>query len=157
MREDYDEQNLQKHIQDMEIGEKIVTKPRVISKTDLELYAITTGDTHPMFLSEEHAKAFGWKTQLVPGPLSFSIAVGLLIQSGFISDVIAFMGMDKVKFNAPVYPYDSIRVEAEVLSKKETKKGNWICSYKWIIRNQNYEAVAEGENTCMFKARHKSG
>jgi len=147
------EEEMQQHIQTMEIGGKFITKPRVVTKTDLELYAISTGDTHPMFLSEEHAKASGWKTQLVPGLLTFSIAVGLLIQSGFIADVIAFLGTDKVKFNAPVYPYDSIKVEAEVLSKKQTKSANWICRYKWIIRNQNNEAVVEGENTCMFKPR----
>jgi len=147
------EEEMQQHIQNMEIGDKFITKSRVITKTDLELYAISTGDTHPMFLSEEHAKAFGWKTQLVPGLLTFSIAVGLLIQSGFISDVIAFLGTDKVKFNSAVYPYDSIKVQTEVLSKKQTKSANWICSYKWIVTNQNAEAVAEGENTCMFKPR----
>ena len=144
---------MQKHIQNMEVGDKIVTKSRVITKTDLEFYAIATGDTHPMFLSEEHARSVGWKTQLVPGLLSYSIAVGLLIQSGFIANVIAYMGTDKMRFLAPVYPYDTIRVEAEVLSKKETKKKNWICTYKWVIRNENNEAVAEGENTCMFKSR----
>jgi oxepin-CoA hydrolase/3-oxo-5,6-dehydrosuberyl-CoA semialdehyde dehydrogenase len=153
MRQQYIEEDMQKHIQNMEVGDRIVTKSRVITKTDLELYAISTGDIHPMFLSEEYAKEFGWRTQLVPGLLAFSIAVGLLIQSGFIADVIAFMGTDKVRFNAPVYPYDTIRVKAEVLSKKETKKGNWICTYKWVIRNQSDEAVAEGENMCMFKPR----
>ena len=142
----YNEEEMQQHVQNMEIGDKFITKPRVITKTDLELYAISTGDTHPMFLSEERAKAAGWKNQLVPGLLTFSIAVGLLIQSGYISDVMAFMGTDKVKFNAPVYPYDAVRVETEVLSKKQTKSGNWTCSYKWIVRNQNDEAVAEGEN-----------
>ena len=142
----HDEEKMQQHIQNMEIGDRFVTKSRVITRTDLELYAISSGDTHPMFLSEEHAKAAGWKTQLVPGLLTFSIAMGLLIQSGYISDVMAFMGADKVKFNAPVYPYDTIRVETEVLSKKQTKSANWICSYKWIVRNQNDESVAEGEN-----------
>ena len=142
----YNEEEMQRHIQNMDIGDRFVTKSRVITKTDLELYAISTGDTHPMFLSEEQAKAAGWKNQLVPGLLTFSIAVGLLIQSGYISDVMAFMGTDKVKFNVPVYPYDTIRVETEVLSKKQVKDANWICSYKWIVRNQNDEAVAEGEN-----------
>ncbi len=142
----YNEEEMQRHIQNMDIGDRFITKSRVITKTDLELYAISTGDTHPMFLSEEQAKAAGWKNQLVPGLLTFSIAVGLLIQSGYISDVMAFMGTDKVRFNAPVYPYDTIRVETEVLSKKQTKDANWICSYKWIVRNQNDEAVAEGEN-----------
>ena len=147
MGEQYIEENAQKHIQDMEIGDKILTKSRVITKTDLELYAISTGDTHPMFLSEEYARSLGWKMQLVPGLLTYSIAIGLLIQSGFIIDVTAYMATDKLRFLAPVYPYDTIRVEAEVLAKKQTKKGNWVCSYKWIIRNQNDEALAEGENT----------
>jgi acyl dehydratase len=147
MTQIFNEEEMQQHIQKMGIGDKFITKPRVVTKTDLELYAISTGDYHPMFLSEERAQAIGWKTQLVPGLLTFSIAVGLLIQSGFISDVMAFLGTDKVKFNSPVYPYDTIRIETEVLSKKQTKSGNCICSYKWIVRNQNGEAVAEGENT----------
>ncbi len=65
MGQKYVEESMQKHIQHMNVGDRFVTKGRVITKTDLELYAISTGDTHPMFLSEEAAKAFGWRTQLV--------------------------------------------------------------------------------------------
>ena len=147
MAKEYVEQDMQKPIQEMDIGDRFVTKPRVITKTDLELYAISTGDIHPMFLSEEAAQAAGWRTQLVPGLLTFSIAVGLLIQAGYIKDVMAFMGTDRVRFNAPVYPYDTIRVETEMLSKKRTGNSNWICTYAWVVRNQNDEAVAQGENT----------
>ena len=57
----YNEEEMQRHIQNMDIGDRFITKSRVITKTDLELYAISTGDTHPMFLSEECAKAAGWK------------------------------------------------------------------------------------------------
>jgi len=49
MAELHSEEEMQRHIQNMEIGDKFITKPRVITKTDLELYAISTGDTHPMF------------------------------------------------------------------------------------------------------------
>lgn len=147
MVKEYVEPDIQKPIQEMDVGDRFITKPRVITRTDLELYAVNTGDTHPMFLSEEAAQAAGWKTQVVPGLLTFSIAVGLLIQGGYVRDVTAFMGADKVRFNAPVYPYDTIRVETQVLSKKQTDKGNWICSYSWVVRNQKGEAVAEGENT----------
>lgn len=143
----YIEEDMKKYIQKMKIGDKIVTKSRVISRTDTELFAIATGAVEPMFLSAEGAQAAGWKNQLVPGLLSYSIAVGLLIQSGFIADVKAYMGTDKMKFLAPAYPGDIIRVEAEVLSQKETKKGDWICSYKWTIKNQEDETIAEGENT----------
>ena len=147
MGQQYIEENMQKRMQDMEVGDRIVTKSRVVTKTDLELYAASVGDTHPMFLSEEAAQAAGWNTQLVPGLLTVSIAIGLLIQAGYIKDVMAFMATDKVRFNEPVYPYDTIRVETEVLSKKQTSKGNWICSYSWVVRNQKDEAVVQGENT----------
>jgi len=56
----YNEEEMQRHIQNMDMGDRFITKPRVITRTDLELYAISAGDTHPMFLSEEHAKAAGW-------------------------------------------------------------------------------------------------
>ncbi len=40
MGQQYNEEDMQKHIQDMEVGDRLVTKSRVITKTDLELYAI---------------------------------------------------------------------------------------------------------------------
>lgn len=147
MPNQYVEQNMQRPVQQMEIGDTFVTKPRVVTRTDLELYAISTGDTHPLFLSEEAAQKAGFKTQVFPGLLTFSLAVGLLVQSGYIKDVIAFMGADKVRFNAALYPCDTIRVETRVLSKKQTSTGNWVCNYSWVVKNQKDEAVAQGENT----------
>ena len=142
----YIEEDMRKHILDLEIGDKLVTKSRVISRTDIEQFAILTGDPAPAFISEEHARAAGWEKQLAPGLLGYSLAVGLLWQSGLIADA-TYMGTDKMKLLAPLHSDDSIKVEAEVLSKRQTSKGNWICSYKWVIKNQRDEAVAEGENT----------
>jgi len=147
----YVEEDGQHRIQKMEVGDKLVTRSRVITKTDLELFAVCTGATAPLFLSEDYAKSVGWKTQLTPGLLTYSVALGLMIQSGFLADVVAYIGTNNMKFIAPVYPYDTIRVEVEVLGKKQTKKGNFVCDYKWVIKNQHDEAVAEGENTSMCK------
>ena len=142
----YIEENMRKHILDLEIGDKLVTKSRVICRTDVEQFAILSGDPAPAFISEKHAKAAGFEKQLAPGLLGYSIAVGLLYQSGFIVDAL-YMGTDKMRFLATIHPDDAIRVEAEVLAKKQTSKGKWVCNYKWVIKNQNDEAVAEGENT----------
>ena len=143
----YVEEDMRKYIEKMGVGDRIVTKPRVISRTDVELFAVATGAAEPMFLSEEHAREVGWEKQLAPGLLAYSVAVGLMLQSGFIADVTAYMGTDGMKFLAPVYVGDTIRVEAEVLSKKQTKSSDWICSYKWEIKNQGDETTAEGINT----------
>lgn len=145
MAKDYTEDSWRTPVQKMEIGDKLITKWRTISRADSELFALLGGDYAPQFLSEEAAQENGWKSQLVPGLCSLNIAYGLLIQAGFLQDVIAYMGTKNMEFLAPVYPGDSIRMETEVTSKKETKKG-WICEYDWIIRNQAGVAVATGLN-----------
>jgi len=139
------EDNWRTPIQKMEIGDKIITKSRTITKTDIELGALLGGDYAPQFLSEKAAQDSGWKTQLLPGICTVNIAYGLLIQAGFLSDIIAYMGTDNMRFHTPVYPGNSIRMEAELTSKKKSKKG-WICEYDWIIKNQDGMNVADGHN-----------
>ena len=145
MPEHYIENSWRKPIQKMEIGDKVTTKSRAITRTEIELLALLGGDYAPQFLSEQAAKENGWKRQLVPGVHCLNVAYGLLIQVGFLKDVIAYMGTNNMKFMRPVYWGDSIMVEAQVTSKKETGKG-WLCEYDWTIRNQEAEAVAEGHN-----------
>jgi acyl dehydratase len=145
MSKHFIEDNWRTPIQKMEIGDKIITKSRTITKTDIELGALLGGDYAPQFLSEKAAQDSGWKTQLLPGICTINIAYGLLIQAGFLSDIIAYMGTDNMRFHAPVYPGDSIRMEAELTSKKKSKKG-WICEYDWIIKNQDSMNVADGHN-----------
>lgn len=145
MVEHYIEDNWRKPIQKMEVGDKVITKSRIITRTEIELYAVLGGDLAPQFLSEKAAQENGWDRQLVPGVLSLTIGYGLLLQVGFLSDIVAYMGTSNMKFNAPLYWDNSIRMEAEVTSKKRTKKG-WLCEYDWTIRNQDGVAVAEGHN-----------
>lgn len=145
MSEHYIENSWRKPIQKMEVGDKVTTKSRTITRTEIELLALLGGDYAPQFLSEKAAQENGWKRQLVPGVHCLNVAYGLLIQAGFLKDVIAYMGTSNMKFMRPVYWEDSIMVEAEVTSKKETGKG-WLCEYDWTILNQEAEAVAEGHN-----------
>ncbi len=141
----YVEDDWRKPIQKMEVGDKTTTKARIVSRTDIEMGALMGGDYAAQFLSEKAAQESGWKSQLLPGVCSLNIAYGLLIQSGFLSDVIAYIGTDNLRFHAPVYADDSIRMEAEITSKKKTGKG-WMCEYDWKIRNQDQVAVASGHN-----------
>lgn len=133
-------------IQKMRVGDTLTTKSRVITRAELELFALLGGDTAAQFLSRDAARTAGWKDQLVPGLCTLNIAYGLLIQAGFLRDIVAYMGTDDMRFLLPVYPGDSITVETRVTSKKQTDKG-WQCEYDWTIRNQENRPVATGHNT----------
>jgi acyl dehydratase len=142
---EYIEESWRIPAQKMEVGDRITTKARTITRTDVEMVALLGGDYAAQFLSREAAEAAGWKDQLLPGVGTLNIAYGLLIQAGFLADVVAYMGTDRLRFFQPVYPGDAIRMEAEVAGKKLTEKG-WICEYDWKVRNQHDEVVASGRN-----------
>ena len=146
MASHYEEDSWRRPIQKMEVGDKLTTRSRVVTRTELELFALLGGDTAEQFLSERAARKSGWKDQLVPGLCTLNIAYGLLIQAGFLKDIVAYMGTDRMQFSGPVYPGDSIRMIVEVTDKKKTDKG-WICQYDWIIQNQDGANVAVGHNT----------
>lgn len=150
MATEYREDSWRKAVQDMEIGDTFVTKSRVITRTETELFALLGGDTIPMFLSEDGGRKRGWNGQLVPGLCTLNIAYGLLMQGGFLKDVLAYMGTRDMEFVQPVYPGDAIWVKTKVTAKKETKKGT-ICDYDWTIYNQDDVRIGSGHNYCIFK------
>ncbi|MDD5288173.1 MAG: MaoC family dehydratase [Dehalococcoidales bacterium] len=136
-----------KRLADREIGEKYVCdEVRLITPTDLDMFCAMSGMRGDVFLSDEAAKTFGMKSRVVPGVMSVSIAFSLLGRE-FLQSAI-FTGLNNLKLLAPVYTYDHLKVEAEVLAKKETSKGDRVfVTYTWTLKNQDGVAVLKGDNT----------
>jgi len=133
-------------------GDKFITPSKIITQGEEELFCAMTENKLGIFLSDEAAKAKGWKGRIIPGPLTFSISIGLMESSGILDDVLAFLGTDELRFVAPVYIGDTLHVEVELVGKKLTKAGDrGTVHYKWRSVNQNGKDVARGMNTCMFK------
>ena len=135
-----------KRLADRDIGEKYVgTGTRLITPTELDMFCNITGMRGDVFLSDEAAKSFGMKTRVLPGAMSLAILFSLLGE--FLQSAI-FTGLNNLKLLAPVFPYDKLRAEAEVLNKKETSKGDRVfVTYLWTLKNQDEVTVAQGENT----------
>jgi acyl dehydratase len=144
----------EQRIQHLNVGAKFITRPKLVTGTDIDTFGAVTSMLHPLFLSEERVKqdpfaqAVGLKTRVAPGLMVSAVGLGQLLQSGLLDDVVVSMGTDKVRFTAPVYPGDMIHMEIEILSRRETKAGDRVIStYKWEIKNHDDVVVAEGENT----------
>ena len=135
-----------------EPGEKFTTGSQIITATDIETFARITKYDLPAFLDEKYAQSKGFKTRMAQGGLTFSVSIGLMDSSGILDDAIALVGANNIKFLAPVYAYDTIAVEIELLSKRITKDGKrGILTLKLVTKNQNGEVVAEGEHLEMFR------
>ena len=145
-------------IQHMKVSDKYVTSSRIVTRTEIENFCAATGMKLPVFASDEWVKAspehqaLGVKGSVAPGQFAMAVFLGNLITDGLLDDVIVQLGTDKVKYLAPVYPYDTLRTEIEITGNRVSKSGTQvIVDYKWAVKNQNDVIVEQGENTCMFK------
>ena len=135
-----------------EIGSKFSTGEKVITQAEEELFCSITENKLSMFLLDSAAQEKGWDKRIVPGVLTFSIAIGLMESSGLLDDVVAFLGTDELRFVKAAYIGDIIHVEVELKDKKYSKGGSrGTVHYEWRLVNQNQQDLVRGTNTCMFK------
>ena len=135
-------------------GNKFATRSRVVTGTDMDMFAALTGATNPLFLNEEFGKKQGFKGRIAPGVLILALGVGAQYSMGLFDHIIAFLGIDKLRFLSPVYPGDTIKYNVEVIEKRETeRKGRGIIVFRWVGENQEGKSVLEAEGTFMMKKR----
>lgn len=134
-----------KRIAELEIGYTLKTASRIVTLEDIEHFAHFTGDTFYAHMDEEAAKAspiFGGR--VAHGYLILSFAAGLFVDPA-PGPVLANTGLENLRFQTPLYPGDSMRVELTVKSKsvRDEEKGEvrWAVS----IFNQKDEIVATYE------------
>jgi 3-hydroxybutyryl-CoA dehydratase len=142
------------HYEELNQGDKITTRRRVVTGTDIDTFAIMTGAINPLFLEDGFGKKLGFKGRIAPGILTLALATGLQYATGLFDDIIAFLGIDKLKFLAIVNPGDTIWAEAEVTAKKEIDGDRGIVNFRWLVKNQEERPVLEAETTFMFKRKH---
>lgn len=76
-----------------------------------------------------------------------------MVQTGQTADtVIAFYGIDKLRFVRPTFLGDTIRVEKKVIDKQEKERGG-VLTFETSVFNQNGEVVLAYIDKLMIKRR----
>src|SRR3990170_8129455 len=135
-----------RHFEELAVGEKLSTLSRTISETDIINFICLAGITEELFTSIEYIRNRSiYKNRIAPGALTFSIAEGLTIQTGMLHDTgMAFLGLKDMRITAPVFKDDTIRVEIEVIDKRETSKPDrGVVTFVHRVKNQRDEVVME--------------
>ena len=97
------------------------------------------------FLNDEKARELGFKGRVVPGSFIFALVFALL---GEQLEGHIHVGTNNMKVLNPLYPYDRLRVEGEVLNKKEASRGEKVfITWSWVVKNQDDMVISQGENT----------
>jgi 3-hydroxybutyryl-CoA dehydratase len=147
------------HLEDFKVGEKAVSPGRTVTEADIVMFASLSGDWTELHTNAEYMKNSVFGQRIAHGMLTLSIASGLGLRTTERPpvEVLAFLGMDKVRLTAPVFIGDTIRVESEVVEARPSKSmpGSGILKFKNAVKNQRDEDVATWETALMVSMRPK--
>ena len=129
------------YYEDFNVGDVFETPGRTITEADIINFAGVSGDFYSLHTDETFASKTIFKGRIAHGLLILSIATGLWMRLGiFEGTLIAFYGIDRLRFIKPVRVGDTIKVKITVMEK--TEKGEYgLITFKNEIFNQNGDLV----------------
>jgi acyl dehydratase len=145
-----------KFFEDWVINDEYTTPTRTITETDVVMFAAMSGDYNELHTSTEATRNNQFGQRIAHGLLILSISHGLLFRTGFLDQTaMAFLGVDRWKFQAPVFFGDTIRVKFKVTDKKasKSKADRGVVTLSLEVVNQNGVVVQSGDKTIMIKRK----
>ena len=138
------------YFESVSVGDTDRTARRTVTEADVVNFAGVSGDFNHHHTDAERMSGTEYGERIVHGAFVFSAMTGLLWQSRtpeHRDDVIAFYGIDKLRFVAPTFVGDTIHVEVEVLEKtaREHPRANGVVRYDLGVVNQDDETVLHCE------------
>lgn len=128
-----------KYFEEYTVGNTWVSKGRTITESDLVMFSAFSGDWFPLHTDKEYAANTMFQQRIAHGMSVLSIATGLLELDPKV--VVAFYGMDHVRFTNPTFIGDTIHLEGKVLDLQEKAHGRGMVLMQIEIKKQTGETV----------------
>ncbi len=129
----------QKHFEELQIGDQLITEKRMITSEDIDRFADLSGDHFYAHIKSTNFTDPMFERQVAHGYFIMSAAAGLFVDSFEKNPVLLNYGIDELRFIKPVYPGVEIHVRftcKEKLSQdkrpddeKDISKG----IVKWLV------------------------
>jgi acyl dehydratase len=130
---------MSKFFDDFTVGEEFVTHGRTVTEADVANFAGVTGDINPLHMDEEYAKQTRFGRRLPHGQLIFVLSLGLaerVIAPMFHDSIIAFYGVDKMRFVKPVFMGDTITLHRRVATVEPRDGTSGVITFDDQVVNQ---------------------
>jgi acyl dehydratase len=129
---------------------------RTLTEMDNVWFTAMTHNPAALHLDEEYCKnnsEFG--TRIVNSCFTLGLMVGISVGETTLGTTVANLGWDEVRFPKPLFHGDTIRVETEVLNKRESKSRpqDGIVFLEHRAYNQRDELVAVCKRTALQKKK----
>ncbi|MHB8246003.1 MAG: MaoC/PaaZ C-terminal domain-containing protein [Acidimicrobiales bacterium] len=124
---------------DIAVGAVVTTPGRTVTETDVVSFCYLTGNWLEIHSNREFAAGTEYGQRLVQGSLTFSLIAGLVKWDP--QYLVAFYGVDNLRFIRPVFINDTIHATIEVVEKTELDGDRGVVANRVTVFNQRDEPV----------------
>jgi 3-hydroxybutyryl-CoA dehydratase len=142
------------YFEEFTVGTEHTTRSRTITEGDIMAFAGLSGDFTELHTSEAWARTGPFGKRISHGLLTLSISSGLTVRMNLITDtVVAFYGIDKLRFVKPVFIGDTIHVRKTVVDAIAKSSAMGVVTFETTVVNQHGETVLVYKDKLAIKKR----
>jgi acyl dehydratase len=145
-----------KYFEDLNVGMRVQHDlARTVTESDNVLFSSLTMNTQPLHLNEEFASKTEFGQRIVNGLFTLGLVVGISVPELTQGTIVANLGYENIRHPHPLFHGDTVSVETEIISKRESKSRPdcGIVTMKHIGRNQTGVIVIEVTRSALFLKR----
>jgi acyl dehydratase len=132
-----------RYYEEFVVGDVYEHRPgKTVLESDNHLFTLLTLNTHPLHFDAEYGRATEFGQNLIVSTYTLALLIGMSV-SDVSAKTVANLGMDEVRFTAPVFAGDTLYAESEVLSKRESasRPTQGIVTIKTTGKNQKGQVI----------------
>ncbi len=135
------------------VGQKFVHDiRRTVTETDNLLFSTMTHNPAAIHIDVEYARTTEFGKPLMNSAFTLGLMVGISVGDTTLGTTVGNLGWDEVRFPKPVFAGDTLRVESEVLDKRDSRSrpDNGIVQFLHTAFNQRGEEVARCKRSALM-------
>ncbi|PWK61849.1 MaoC family dehydratase [Aminobacter sp. AP02] len=128
---------------------------KTVTESDNMLFSTMTLNAQPLHIDFDFAAKSEWGKPLVNSLFTLGLMIGISVHDTTLGTTIGNLGMTETTFPHPVFHGDTIRVETEILSVRESKSkaDRGIVEFLHRAYNQDGVLVAKCQRQAMMKKK----
>ncbi len=144
------------YLEEFVVGQTVRhTLTKTVTESDNMLFSVMTLNPQPLHIDFDFASKTEWGKPLVNSLFTLGLMIGISVHDLTLGTTIANLGMTDTVFPAPVFHGDTIRVETEIKSVRESKSkaDRGVVELEHRAYNQHGVLVAKCLRQAMMKKK----
>ena len=129
---------------------------RTVTEADNTWYSLATCNPAAIHLDEQYCREHSeFKTRIVNSGFTLGLMIGLSVGDTTLGTTVGNLGLDEVRFPAPVFHGDTIRAETQVIDKRESRSrpNQGIVTFLHAAYNQSNSLVSQCKRSALMLRR----